>query len=108
MTPRRFLTLFVIFVVANSFFAWSFDAWFHLWGKPLGLINPLFDEWIITPLAMAVFAPQILSYAAFDYLEKLRPFGLVESVLVLSLISTSTYAPLLHWIARRRKNQHAA
>lgn len=105
---RTAAILFAYFVGANAFFFWSTQAWLDLFGPAPGLVNPIVDRWIIMPLAILAWLPQLPSYGLFDYLEKLRSFGLVDSLLTVSTMSTVLYTPVVRWLLERRKARRKA
>jgi hypothetical protein len=104
-TARWAVGLFAVLCAANSFFEWSFPAWFSLWGSPSGLLTPMVDKWVITPLAMVVYVLQYPSYAVLygaPWLSNVKP---PLSVILASVLSMVVYLPLTLWIrqhARRR------
>jgi len=99
--------LFGVLCAANSFFEWSFPAWFSLWGSPPGLLTPAVDKWIVTPLAIVVYLLQYPSYALLygaPWLASVRP---PLSVILASLFSMAFYLPLTLWIRQRARRRAA-
>jgi hypothetical protein len=86
--------VYVVFALANLFLIWSFPAW---WPSPH---TP--GQRALFVLALLTWIPQAISYAAFDVLEAIRPFTLLESHVTLTLLSTAIYAPLVLWYRQRR------
>ena len=92
--------------VANTFFFWSFPAWFVLCffgscGLPSGLISPEVDKWLIEPLAMAVLYLQLPSWLV---MFNVKPFSLIEppfATLLASALSLIFYLPLTRWLVGR-------
>ena len=102
------LFLFGVFAAANAFFVWSTDAWFEFLGPPPGLVNPLIDKWVIMPLALIAWVPQFVSYRVFDYIERLRHFEAIGSIVIVSLLSSVMYTPVVLWVRRRKRMARAA
>jgi hypothetical protein len=101
--PRTAGILLAGFLAANAFLLWSAGAWFHPFGPATVLVNPFVDKWLIVPLAIAAWAVQLPTFGLFDYLEELWEFGIVESIVIASLLSTALYTPVVLWIQIRRR-----
>ena len=100
--------LFAVLCVINTFFNWSFPAWFGIFGPPMGLVSPGVDKWVITPVAMAIYFLQFPSYAVLYNVRALANVAVPSSVILASLFSMPIYLPLILWIRSYRMRRNAA